>query len=449
MNDPRQPAPPLSRHMKLLTLDLGSTFFKAAVFDGQLGVRGTAAEAVHYRYGEGGHVEMDVSEAMRACRQAILGAMRAAGTDGSEIDAAGIASQAQTFTVTDREGRPRGPFLSWLDQRDTESVGTLTAHAALQDMRLHCSFGTWRPGLLISKLLHLQKNAHTSVRNSDRILKLPTFFVFRMTGRAVIDDNLAAMSGLYSLVAEDWWDAALEACGIGRVNLPQVIPIGGAAGRTTVQAAELGLPAGIPVVLAGNDQTAGAYGAELHAQPALLIGLGTAQICYVCAAQPPAPDADLIRGPYPGGRFYRMRADSCGGSTVNWATGVLAECADDRSFFRTAAQAAPGCRGLCFDAALPSGAGAWSRIGMHHGPPEFARSVLECLASRMAGMVRALRADLRGRPILVAGGGRMYPVWIEILSDALQQPLTVTDATPLHGAARLAREELLRAGKVA
>ncbi|NQT13890.1 MAG: hypothetical protein HQ582_14140, partial [Planctomycetes bacterium] len=258
------------------------------------------------------------------------------------------------------------------------------------------------------------------------------------TGVAAVDDNLAAMSGLYSLDLEDWWPPALEVCRLESRQLPKLVSVGSVASHTDGGAARFGLPEGIPVVLAGNDQTAGALGAELHKEGGLLITLGTAQVAYTCTGDVPPPDAATIRGPYPGGLHYRMAADSCGGNLVTWAKTLLSGCETDSAFFEKVDAAEPGCGGLVFDGELPRGEGAWRNVGLHHTSAEFARSVVESLARRMAVMVRRLGIDLSTGKTLVAGGGSRSAAWVRILSEELDTPLTVTEADPLRGAARMA-----------
>ena len=191
-------------------------------------------------------------------------------------------------------------------------------------------------------------------------------------------------------------------------------------------------------MLAGNDQTAGAFGARLDEQGGLLITLGTAQVAYACHAALAQPDPAVIRGPYPGGRYYRMAADSCGGSIINWAKTVLAGCETDEAFFAAAGRAAPGSGGLAFEAELPSGRGAWRNIGLEHRPAEFARAVVECLAGCMARMIAALDVDLTKTEVLAAGGGSRSEVWVNLLSERLGRPIRTTEADPAAGAARMA-----------
>ncbi|HUT92462.1 MAG TPA: FGGY family carbohydrate kinase [Thermoguttaceae bacterium] len=428
----------------ILAVDLGSTTFKAGVFDDVPALRGSGSRPLRYRYGPGGCVELEAEEVTSAFRHAIRAAIDEANVPPEAIHALAVTSQAQTFTVVDPAGRAKMPFISWQDTRAQETCRALQGEPALRDFGEHASFGDMLAVLEICQLKHLQTTQPGALAPEDRVFSLPTYLVHRCTGAVATDDNLAAMSGLYSLALEDWWPAALEVCRIRREQLPKVVPVGSVAAHTGRGSRGLGLPEGIPVVLAGNDQTAGAFGAELHEKGSLLITLGTAQVAYACTQEISAPDPALIRGPYPGGRGYRMAADSCGGNVINWARGILPRCETDSAFFARVDSAEPGCRGLVFDAELPAGEGAWRNVAFHHAPAEFARSVVEGLVRRMADMVRRLDVDRSAAKILVAGGGSRSATWVKLLADVLGTPLTVTEADPLSGAARMALASDLR-----
>jgi len=330
------------------------------------------------------------------------------------------------------------PFVSWQDSRAEAACRALSDDPRMADFTRHCSFADLMAALQVSQIYHIQQNQPGWFAPDDVVLHLPTFFVRACTGKAMVDENLAAMSGLYSLEEGTWWSVALEKCGLKPAQLPSLVSIGDVAARTTTSAEQFGLPAGVPIVLAGNDQTSGAFGAELEPETDLLITLGTAQVAYVCDRNlaPPAPG--VCRGPYPDGRGYRLVADSCGGNLINWAETMLAGCQDDETFFAEAARSRPGCDGLKFDCALPEGQGVWSDIGLHHTPGDFARSVLESLSARMQMMVARLGVETGARRILVAGGGSRQPLWIEILSSLFHAPLSATEADTLRGAARMA-----------
>ena len=186
------------------------------------------------------------------------------------------------------------------------------------------------------------------------------------------------------------------------------------------------------MVLAGNDQTAGAYAARLDQTNSVLLTLGTAQVVYACCPRMPRPKPGLIRGPYPGGRFYRMAADGCGANVTNWAETVLAGCETHDKFFAQAARSPAGCHGLIYDADR----GAWLNIGMHHSAADMARAILESLSRRMAALLTQTAGRQRSR-LWVAGGGSQRPIWRAILSATIGERLTRTEVSPLLGAARM------------
>lgn len=424
----------------ILAVDCGSTSFKAAVVDGRLKVRGEGAVRLEYHYAGGGRVELDVEGVNCAVRLAAAAALRAAGVSAAALRAIAITSQAQTFIVLTREGNARMRFISWQDQRAEAACATLAKMPSVSDFGTHSSFGAPLAALQICQILYLQRTRPGFIRPGDWILKLPAYLVQRLTGEPVLDENLAAMSGLYSLALRDWWPAALGACRLRKDQLPRVVPVGDVAALTSAGAQKFGLPAGIPVVLAGNDQTAGAYGARLDRTGAILLTLGTAHAGYVCRPRLPPPRAELVRGPYPGGRAYRLAVDGCGGNVINWAQTVLAGCGHDDTFYAAAAQSERGSRGLMFEPALDSGAGVWRNIGLHHTPADFARSVIEALGRRASALVRNLGVNPRRHKILAAGGGSRNSLFVRTVSEMLGAPIRVTSASPLLGAARMALE---------
>jgi sugar (pentulose or hexulose) kinase len=479
----------------ILGIDLGSNLFKAAVFDGDLTCRGAGTAPVVYALTAGSRVEMPVPEAEAAFAAAMTHALRSASIKEGELHAIAITSQAQTFTVRSPAGDARIPFISW---RDTHCESHHRPAAALTDFAQHCSVDECLPLLLVAKLAWLQDASEGGLVGVDGlVLMLPTWFVLQLTGIASLDDNLAAMSGLYSLREGDWWDEALRLCAIRRRNLPSLAGLGTVAGRTAKAAERYGLPPGIPVVLAGNDQTAGAYAAGLHAQQpltghcvppapqrcrdevghdavaqidnvpgrgwgrgnppnrgaspsqgvhgchaqdALLITLGTAQVAYVVCERVPPPAPGVMRGPYPGRQWYQLVADDHGAGTVAWARSVLDGCAGEADFDRAAKAAAADCGGVRFIADGLAGSGHWVGETSRTTAADKARAVLLCLVERMAEMLGRLPPTVIEKRLLVAGGGSQSDAWLDCLQQRLGKPLhRIEAAAPTLGAARMAR----------
>ena len=426
----------------ILALDLGSTNPKVALFGSRLERLEVAVRPVAHEYGADGRVELPVEPFLSSVNDAIRSCLSA--VPGVSLRAITLTSQAQTFTLGDAAGQALMPFVSWQDNRGVAACDALAREPTLGGFGRHSGFAGLLPALQIAQLRRLRDEQPERLRAARHILSLPTFLVRAWIGRAVMDSNLAAMSGLYSLELEDWWPVALEADGVNRAQLPDLVPVGGLAGETIEAAATFGIPPGVPVFLAGNDQTAGAYGAGVHREGGLLVTLGTAQVAYAVTPRLMPPSAGLIRGPFPGGLAYRMAADSSGGNLINWGQTVLAGAGNDSAFFELAAAAPSGCRGLTFSADVTAAAGGWQGIGLHHRPEDFARSILEELCRRMEGMIQQLGVELPadGRPVLIAGGGGASAVWRQLLSERLDCPVYRVDGDPLLGAAALVSEAL-------
>ena len=331
----------------ILAIDLGSTAFKTAVIGRKDEVVSTSAAPLTYNFGAGGMVEMEPEMVASAARSAISEAVsRVPG--GDAIEAVAIASQAQTFTLFS-EGRCRRPFISWQDVRAKASAEALADE--LPDFARHCSFYEPLPNLCISQLRTLRDTGH-GAREDDLVMGLPSYVAWMLTGELATDDNIAAMGGLYSLQEGSWHGPAMSAAGVTEANMPRVVTVGEQMGVTSSAAAKLGLREHLPVILAGNDQTAGAYGAGVHKQVSgdsgekILITLGTAVVVYRCAAAMPSPRAQTVRGGYPGGLGYCLTIGAVGGNLVNWGKKVLAGCGTDESFFAAAAGAEADCGGL-------------------------------------------------------------------------------------------------------
>ena len=416
----------------VLAVDLGSTSFKAALLDRRLRIVSEGRSLLTYRYGAGGQVTLDVRSVDATMRTAIRDAV---GQQGEQIRAVALTSQAQTFTLLDPAGHACCPFISWRDGRRDAVAAAARLSRKWPGFGQEAGFGQLLPALQVAQLAALRPSS------SLRAVLLPSYLLWRLTGALRVDENQAAMTGLYGLERRAWLPRALRACGIHSGQLPDLLPLGEVAGATKRTARRFGLPAGIPVVLAGNDQTAGAYGAAIESKGRLLLTLGTAIAAYTCCDALPSPAAACIRGPYPGGRYYRMTADGCGGGLINWAEQLLAGCATDQAFFAEAARAPAGANGLRFAATPERGGGDWLGGDPGHKPADFARALLETLSRRAAACVDALEVVPPPVQILAGGGAGQR----KLLRDLVQQDTGIrvvpTKANPLHGAARMAWQQ--------
>jgi len=425
----------------VLAIDLGSSSFKAAVYGDAEEPLGEAAVAIEYDRGADGSVELDVRRAEEAFASAASGAIASAGAVASDCAALSITSQAQTYAVVDERGEAKTRFVSWLDARGREDATDIARR--LPEFAEHCSFGAVGTGLQITKLVYLARTGAATIAPTDRVWALPAYLAAALTGRPSLDANSAAMTGLYSLRLGTWWPDALDLCGLRPAQLPDLVPVGTPVGRAGDGAARLGVSPGLPLVLAGNDQTAGAYGAGVRPGGDALLTIGSAHVAYaathdLCDAAP-----GTARGPFPGGGHYVL-ASNDGGDVVRWAARTLDGGMTFAEFYRLAASAPPGCDGARFELAPDGGTGTWTGDETP-SPANAARAVVEELAHHAFEMASAVLARTGVAGIRLAGGGLRADVWLDALSREFGTPLATTTASPALGAARMAQDALARA----
>jgi sugar (pentulose or hexulose) kinase len=265
------------------------------------------------------------------------------------------------------------------------------------------------------------------------VIPLPTYAIELLTGSRVLDENLAGMTGLWSLRDTVWHPGYLERLGLREEQLPSVIPLRKPAARTRARNV-LGIPAGLPVFSCGNDQSAAAVAAGLDPEGGALITLGSAQVVYQrCRALPPADDR-AMRGCFPGGGFFRLLADGAGGHVISRILDQL-KLDGFGHFFALAGE------GFAAGAPLPRMDAGGAAVGWEpaDSPPALqCAAALELLVDGLAADLRYLDIDPRREPVLLAdGGGARNAVWRERIRRRLGVDLELRPATPDRGAAQM------------
>ena len=428
----------------VLALDLGSTNLKAALFHAARGCVAEASVPVTYARNDSvegdSRVELDGERIWQATVALIRETCARAEVAPAAIDRIAIASQAQTFALLDGDGAPLTPFVSWLDTRGAPYGGEIAA-ALGAAFHAHCSFSSGMAEMQLAKVLWFRREAPRKLDSAASVALLPAYIIRRLTGLFVTDPNLAGMSGLYSLRDRAWWSAALALCDIGAEQLPAVAPLGRPL-RAQARCAELPLREDVEIVLAGNDQTAGAFGNGCSKDD-LVATLGTALVAYRFAGMEPGPFSDLgCWGPYPGGGFYELGVRNHGCLALDWARekvlpGHAVEAFMASAEEAAAARTAPTCvEAGCFYPERMATAEAWI------GPEEPARRALAVLEGIGFSLRQLITRDLevKTRPVLVTaiGGGSRSPFWLQRLADILGCPVRRGLGDARTGAAMLA-----------
>ena len=118
---------------RYLGIDLGTTYFKAGVYDGEGRLCGLGRESVP-KVSEDDRCELSVSGFWKTVAGAISQALSDAGIPASAIDAVSYSSQANSFVLLDGAGEPLTPLILWSDHRaknDCDKLRSLDAAPGL------------------------------------------------------------------------------------------------------------------------------------------------------------------------------------------------------------------------------------------------------------------------------------------------------------------------------
>ena len=422
----------------VLGVDLGTSQVKVLCRDLNGAVLGQGAVTYPINAPRDGWAESDPELWWRAVQSAIAAAAPA------EVAAIALTGQMHGVVLCSKRTVVSRPAILWLDRR---AGAEAECYRMLSPSRLAALGNMPWLGAAGPMLLWLREHEPSVYRAARWQLQPKDWLRFRMTGSADTDPSDASGTLLYDLPRDDWaWDV-IEALGL-RPDL--FAPVHGSA---TVSgpllpeiAAELGLPAGIPVVTGCSDIAASLLAARLPGPGWALLTLGTGGQWIM-----PLPVLGPVPGPDPTGNTTLVRTTDglcrLGGSqnvgvALDWVRGVLGVTWDE--LYATASR--PARDGLEFVPWLVSergneGGGGWTGMRLAHTREDLMRAAL----AGVAGLLRDRLADLRAvgcepERVLIGGGGARVARWRDLLGEVFGLPLRPA-ATPwltAYGATMLA-----------
>lgn len=416
--------------MAVVCVDAGTTMVKAVLFDGAGRELGVVRQPTPVRRDATGASEQD----MDAVWEAVVTAVRAVRQPHPEpVDLLAFTGQGDGCWLVDAAGEPTGPAILWNDARPGtvlerwDDAGVLTAA-----FRINGTLGF--PGTSGAILRWLHDHQPDRLRASARALSCDGWLFSRFTGVLAVDESDAANPFL-DVRTRAYSPELLELFGMPWVErlLPPVRDDRHRVEPLRRQAAEqLGLPAGVPVVMAPFDIPATAIGMGAITPGDACTVLGTTLSTEVVLAEPDTsgePAGMLL----PSGverTYVRSLAAMAGVEVIGWGMRLLG--LDQPNWLSDlASSAAPGSGGLVFHPYLsPAGERAPFRdsaargglIGLSstHTRAQVARAILEgtcCAVRDCLEFTRVRPAELR-----LCGGGAASRFWCQLLADVTGVP---------------------------
>jgi xylulokinase len=418
----------------ILAIDLGTTDAKSGLFtlDGRM----VGLARAGYPTIRGGHgvAEQDAAAwwtaVTRTSRELVAGVQSSPGSQEAEIVAICCVGQGPTLVPTDALGLATGPAITWLDTRAALEVDELAA--------LTGRF-SWELGVLPAAL-HLERHHPDALGDPRWYLNCWEAIACRMTG-------VAAETRLAGQLRANPSDIAGSGIRIDR--LPPVVAAGERLGELLAgPAAELGLPAGTPVVAGMVDAYASFFGAGLL-EPGDAVDTGGTSGGFAVYADRAlrVPGAFCAPAPIPG-LWVVGGAMNATGKALDWFGGAVVDGSlSVEGLLAEAALVPPGSAGLVFLPYLagerspiwdPDARGAFVGLTLVHTRGHLARAVVEAAALALRQVISPIvAAGASIAELRVSGGPAQSQTWNQLKADVTGLVVAVprVPETALLGAA--------------
>ncbi len=416
--------------MSYLAIDCGTSGCRAAVVSAGGRILSLARRRVAVARGGSGRAEMAPDEVWRAAVAAAGAALRRAraALERDRVRGVGV-STLLGYVLLDRSGRPLAPAVVYMDARaatELEEIGR-----RFPSDRLYRSTRR-RPSaeLLAPVLLWHRRHRPALWARVRKAVGLKDEIVRRLTGH--VGTDLAHLN--YTLlfdVRRGRLDAdLLQGLKIDPELFPPPVPADETVGGLTPQsAAEIGLPAGLPVICGSSDGTTAMYGAGVLQDGAAVLMSGTTDVLMTACRRIPADRSRTLTvnsGMAPG-VYLAGGATGLAGGAVRYFEELLG--VDARRLSDRIGRLPPGSAGLTVRPGLTGErAPFWSEgrsgavlgLTLEHGPEHLLRATMEGSVLRLVQLVdRLRRCGLQPRRLHVAGGWSDVEAWNRIRADAI------------------------------
>jgi xylulokinase len=345
---------------------------------------------------------------IRSTVRAATGEARAAGA--VELVGLAVDGHGPTLVPVDGTGRAVCAAITWQDTRSSTEAALLAAKTGRHG---------WALGVLPAARW-LEGHEPEAARATRWYLNTWEALALRLSGHAA-----SVMVGSSDPIPED----ELRAAGLAVDRLPPPLRAGEVVGPLLpAVAAELGLPAGLPVVTGVVDAYASLHGAAmLRAGDAIDVGGAAGGFGLYWDEPIEARGSFTAPAPLPGLWLVGGAMAATGGSLDWFRDAVLGGRLSTRELLAEAAAVPAGAGGLVFLPYLagersplwdPTARGAFAGLTLRHGRAEMTRAILEAAAFAIRHLAASiLAAGGRVSAMRACGGPARDDAWNQIKAD--------------------------------
>ncbi|MDP2965996.1 MAG: xylulokinase [Pelolinea sp.] len=408
-------------------------------------------------------VEQDPNEWWNACKYAIKEAV-VNSEIGMEIEAIGVSGQMLGNTMLDKNLKPIGNCMIWLDQRASKERDYIEEKLGIDEM-LNITANYNLTGFWAPKLMWIKKNRPEVFEKTKMVLFPKDYIRLILTGEPALEVTDSSGTFLMDIAKRDWSDKMFEVCDLPKEIVPKRIfescdIVGKLRGRI---AQIFGLKSGIPVIAGGGDQTAGGIGNGVYKEGTISSSIGTSGVVFAAThnviVDQKRRAAISICHSLPNTWCFFGCTLAAGGS-FKWLRDTIFNDLKKKNSFHNdeiyeymtalASESNPSSEGLMF---LPylngertpypdeNARGVFLGLSYRHGLSEICRSVMEGVTFSLRDTVEILRNfKIDIEEVRVSGGGAKSKLWRQMQADIFNTSVVTTNLEegPSAGAAIMA-----------
>jgi glycerol kinase len=239
-------------------IDQGTTSSRCIVFDKDGRIRALARREHRQIFPRPGWVEHDPAEIWANVEIVTAEALAEAGLKAADLAAVGITNQRETTVVWDKAtGKPVHNAIVWQDTRTDALVKAIGGAEGPDRLRALSGLplATYFSGPKIRWILDEIPGLRARAEAGELLFgTMDCWLIWNLTGRHVTDVTNASRTLLMNIESLDWDDRLLEAVGVPRAMLPEIVA------SSEVYGEARGALAGTPVASALGDQQAAMFG---------------------------------------------------------------------------------------------------------------------------------------------------------------------------------------------
>lgn len=406
-----------------LGIDLGTSYFKAGLFDEKGRLKGMGRQFVRKSIKDGITCELSVKTFWDTLYNCVREAIVNANVSAKEIRSVSYSSQANSFILLDGCNEPLTPLILWLDERARGMDSSINLVAGKNDFLEKTGLGiTQTPQCCVAKLIWFQNKQPQVWKRTRSIMSISDYLVYVLTGQKIGDYSTASLTGLLDNDSCQWWEEALEIFNIESNYLSKPQRIGTYVSKLTLNGAQcLGLEQSTLFYLGGLDHHMAAIGAGIPLNTNMSESTGTVLAC-VNYLEHYSPKANYCVAPgLDENHYFQMAFDSNGATSLEWYQNEHAPEFSISDLLKMAGDIEIGCEGLIAKPGAHKflGLNGFKNIKQYHNHGHFVRAILESTALSLKGISASLPGNTETTGVVSVGGGARSKLWVEIKSNLI------------------------------